>query len=90
MRIKFLTGYRGPYTKNIYCAPGTEMELREGYAAWLLDNGWALPVEVDVTQAAIDVALANKIPLAKVAGSGANGRILVKDVDLAIERQEAA
>ena len=88
MKIRFLTGYRGPYTRNVYCAPGFVMELREGYAAWLLDNGWALPAEVDVTQAAIDVALANKIPLARVAGSGANGRILIKDVEQAIERRE--
>lgn len=64
------------------------MELEEGYAAWLLDNGWALPVEVDVTQAAINLALANEIPLAKVRGSGTDGRILIKDVELAIERRE--
>jgi len=85
MKIRFVAGYRGPYTKNIYCAPGTEVALQEGYAAWLMDNGWALPVEVDVTQAAIDLALANEIPLAKVKGSGADGRILVGDVEQAIE-----
>ncbi len=86
MRIRFLADYRGPYTKNVFCPAGTEMELQEGYAAWLMDNGWALPVEIDVTQAAIDLALANEIPLAKVKGSGTDGRILIKDVNLAIER----
>jgi pyruvate/2-oxoglutarate dehydrogenase complex dihydrolipoamide acyltransferase (E2) component len=89
MKIKFLAGYRGPYTRNVYCPAGTEMELHKGYAAWLLDNGWALPVEVDVTQAAIDLALANKIPLAKVKGSGTDGRILVGDVEQAIEEASA-
>lgn len=85
MKIKFLSDYRGPYTKNVYCPAGTEMELQEGYAAWLMDNGWALPVEIEVTQAAIDLALANEIPLARVVGSGADGRILVGDVERAIE-----
>jgi hypothetical protein len=83
-KIRFLADYRGPYTQNLFCPAGSEMELQEGYAAWLLDNGWAVLVGVEVTQAAIDLALANSVPLAHVIGTGAGGRILIKDVEQAI------
>ena len=84
LKIKFVADYRGSYTRNTFCPAGSEMELDEGYAAWLLDNGWAVLAGVDVTQAAIDLALANSVPLAHVIGTGVGGRILIKDDEQAI------
>ena len=85
LKIRFLADYRGSYTRNTFYRAGSEIELQEGYAAWLLDNGWAVLAGVEVTQAAIDLALANSIPLAKIKGTGAGGRILVKDVEAQID-----
>ena len=88
MKIRFLTGYRGPYTQNLYHPAGQESELPDRHASWLIDNGWALPAEIEATQVAIDAALENEINLSTVKGSGAGGRIVVKDVMRAISKQE--
>ena len=88
MKIRFLTGYRGPYTQNVYYQAGQEAVLPDSKAQWLIDSGWALPAEIEATQVAIDTALSNSINLSTVSGSGASGRIVVKDVVQAISKQE--
>lgn len=90
MEIRFLTGYRGPYTQNTYYQSGQKADIPDRHASWLIDSGWALPAEIEVTQVAIDAALSNHVNLSTVSGSGASGRIVVKDVMKTISRQEVS
>ena len=89
MRIQFINGYRGILTNEIHYLPGTVMDLDRETALELIREGRAVaydpdPEPIEATDAAVELAAEHGIDLAKVAGSGAEGRILVSDVKAAI------
>ena len=85
MKVKFLVGYRGWITGERHYPPGTVCELDEDAAVRLIDEGRAelyqeKPGPVEATPSATKFAVENNINLARVVGSGTDGRILVGDV----------
>ena len=80
MKVRFLVGYRGILTDEVHFPPGTEQEFEKETANRLIDEGRALPLEVEATEAATELAIKGGVNLAEVKGSGSGGRITVKDV----------
>lgn len=83
MKVEFLTGYRGWITNEVYYKAGDIAEFGPQVVHYLMENGRAVVVErkpVEATPSATRLAVENNIDLAKVAGSGTDGRILIGDV----------
>ena len=83
MKVEFLTGYRGWITNEVYYQAGDVAEFGPKVAHYLMENGRAVVVEpkpIEATPSATKLAVEHNVNLAKVAGSGADGRILIGDV----------
>lgn len=82
MKVEFLTGYRGFITEEKYYKAGEVVDLEPGIANYLLDAERVVLVgmHVEATPAATEYAIQHGVNIAKIAGSGADGRILISDV----------
>ena len=80
MKVRFLVGYRGILTDEVHYPPGAEQEFEEETAIRLIDEGRAFPLEVEATEAAIELSIKESIYLGDVKGSGSGGRIVLSDV----------
>ena len=86
MKVQFLSGYRGWATNEQYYASGEVGEFETEIAKYLERVGRVVVLdEVEATPQAVELAAQHGINLNAVAGSGADGRILVGDVKEAID-----
>ncbi len=80
MKVKFIQDYRGVVTKEQYYQVGDVVDFDRSVALKLIKDGRANSIIIEATPSATKYALVNGIDLTTIKGSGAAGRITLKDL----------
>ena len=79
-KVRFLHGYQGWLTGEIYYKPGRVAEFDYTTALNLVQDGRAEFIRPEITPAAAKMAAEHKIALYQLTGTGKGGKITVDDV----------
>ena len=87
-KVKFIQGYRGWLTGEIFYKPGRVAEFDYTTALNLVTDGRAVFVLPEITPAAAKMAADSEVELYKLTGTGQGGKITVDDVKAFISDRE--